>query len=484
MPLTNSGLKYYDHNVLRLKHETRTTYTAQVNRLISKLTEKIHEHTNLSVAKVVKAGSFAKHTILRKGEGRSVDVDVAFYLKGADPNSSVSGFNPDTQTFESVSQQIYDLLISLYPTKELGDFEIQKRAATVTFVGTGLDVDVVPIIEDPLNPTCGWQFGTDGSKVKTDVPGQLKFMKDRKDADALFRSLVRLIKQWRNHREVPGLKGYSIELITAYVLDRDGIGDSLEDRFCKVLLYIAQTGLNDTLSFPENTKPLGVFNDPVRIIDPVNSQNNVGSRITESEKQEIIATALTSWETAHYASVENKTVLWKEIFGPRFKVWDSMSATVAATTTYSVTDIENVMRNFGADLHMIAQSSNTRTRRDVDDLIHDITLMAKEECIDFVDVTLLSNGQEVRAVKYVINEDSSTLTSTRPGGVLWPSILGASLRIIVGGNSKWHSNPIATNRLYKTWGSTDVGTSHSQLATSSGRNFVSNGYGLERKDYQ
>ena len=64
------------------------------------------------------------------------------------------------------------------------------------------------------------------------------------------------------------------------------------------------------------------FSDPVVILDPVDSSNNVASRISEAERQEIVAAAKVAWETAHFASVENDNGVWKEIFGPRFKTED------------------------------------------------------------------------------------------------------------------------------------------------------------------
>lgn len=311
--MNDTELIFYDHNVLRLAQEDRTKYHGQVDRLIAALTKAIHAETDFKVTRVVKAGSFAKFTILRRGEGRKVDVDVAFYLSDKDV---------DTEDLESLSDQIFKFLTSLYPNKSVEDFEIQKRAATVTFVGSGLDVDVVPIIQIPAKPDWGWQFGTDGSKVLTNVPGQLNFIAARKKKDKYFRSLVRMTKQWKHYMEVPGLKGYTIELLVAFLLDRDGAKGRLEERFTQLLCYIAQSGLKDVVSFPENSKPLGTFADPVKIIDPVNSYNNVAARITEEERAEIVRLATESWETAHYASEEADAEIWKELFGPRFKVND------------------------------------------------------------------------------------------------------------------------------------------------------------------
>lgn len=311
MPLTNTQLRYYDHNVLRLAQNKRSEYTEQVNRLIINLTKKLHEHTEFKVSKVRKAGSFAKHTILRKAEGRKADIDVAFYLRPRDVT---------VENYDGLCEEIHAFLISLYPTKHIEDFEIQRKAATVSFVGSGLDVDLVPVVEEPMNPEYGWQYGTDGSKTLTCVSCQINFVRKRKDVDVDFRTLVRLAKQWRHYNEIPGLKSYSIELLMAYLLDQHGVIGSLEERLRKFFLYIVQSDLAETVSFPENPLPLGSFSSPVVIVDPVNSQNNVGARITASERQTVITKANTSWEAAHYASIKDDLDVWKEIFGPRFKV--------------------------------------------------------------------------------------------------------------------------------------------------------------------
>lgn len=103
------------------------------------------------------------------------------------------------------------------------------------------------------------------------------------------------------------------------MLDTEGADGSIEQRFRRFLLYIAQSELKEIVSFPENGKPLGEFDDPVVILDPVCSSNNVASRITEAERKEIVAAAQAAWETANFASAENDHDVWKELFGPRFK---------------------------------------------------------------------------------------------------------------------------------------------------------------------
>jgi len=314
VPLTNTQIKYYDSNVLRLPADKRTEYHAQVDRLVVELGKTLKGRTDIKITKVLKAGSFAKYTILRKTNEDPVDVDLVLYI---------SGLDADTETLEEVTQDIYDALIKIYPTKSVEDFEIQRKAATVTFAGTGLSVDVVPVLEDPARPGYGWQFDIrDGTKTETNPPGQLKFVRDRKDADKEFRTLVRMGKRWRRHAELNALKGFTVELIMAHVLEVNGNAGSIEKRFRDFLLYIAQSKLQEEIRFPENAAPFPAFSNPVIIRDPVNSENNVAGRITEDERKEIVAAALEAWEAAHYASSEDDNSVWKEIFGPRFKTED------------------------------------------------------------------------------------------------------------------------------------------------------------------
>jgi tRNA nucleotidyltransferase (CCA-adding enzyme) len=311
MPLSNTELEYFDHNVLRLPREKRTEYHAQVDNLISELKSRITKSSKLKVAKVVKAGSFAKFTILRMLDGYPTDIDIVFYITGSDN---------DSKSYEELCNKIYDLLIETYPTKKVDDFEIGRRAATVTFIKSGLTVDVVPVLQHETNNDHGWQFDIQtGNKNLTCAPCHIKFVKDRKDKDKHFRTLVRLAKRWKHHQDVPGLKSFHIELIFAYLVDTKGPAENIEKRFRDFLLYLAR-GLSERIDFPENAgKPKVTFNNPVVIIDPVSPENNVASRITADEKVKIAEYASEAWEAANFASTHNSEAVWEEIFGRRFK---------------------------------------------------------------------------------------------------------------------------------------------------------------------
>jgi hypothetical protein len=314
MPLNNTQLRYYDYNVLRLPKDKRTEYNAQVDRLIDNLRKNVRDKTEIKITKVVKAGSFAKHTILRKTTEDPVDVDVVFYISGKDAT---------VETIETLTADITKLLEAQYPNKSVEDFTIQSKAATVAFVASGLSVDIVPVIQDEEASEYGWQYDIrDGSKTHTCAPCQVNFVYKRKQADPDFRTLVRLGKRWSRRAEVKGLKSFHVELLMAHLQDTLGKPTSIEQRFRDFLLYIAQSELKQIVSFPENGSSIPNFSHPVVIVDPVCDTNNVASRISEAERKAIVEAAREAWETANFASIENDDAVWKELFGPKFRTED------------------------------------------------------------------------------------------------------------------------------------------------------------------
>ena len=162
-----------------------------------------------------------------------------------------------------------------------------------------------------------------------------------------------------------------------------------------------------------------------------------------------------------------------------------MSQTRTASATYTVVDIERVVRRVKADLMMIADSTGAWTAAKAADYAHDIELLSKGGYLKWVDVTLLSNGVEVKAVRFEVDTDAGSLTTSRPGGVLWPKVAGASLRIILSYTDAYTDAVRETmkNKLKIGWVTSYDDTSHASLTCSGSRNYVSNSYGMQRKDW-
>lgn len=163
----------------------------------------------------------------------------------------------------------------------------------------------------------------------------------------------------------------------------------------------------------------------------------------------------------------------------------SQTQTATQTATYTSVDIEKVVRRVTTDLVMIAESSGAITADKARDYGHDIELLAKEGYIRKADVTLLSAGVEVRATCYEVNTAAGDLTSSRPGGALWPRVASPVLRVIVSYTPAYTDavDQKMAGKLRINWASTSTDTSHSALKASGGRDYASNAYGMQRKDW-
>ena len=315
MMLKDSQIKFYDTNTLKIDPEKRKEYLTQVDTLIEGLQEKIDSKTSLGVKKFIKTGSLKKGTSLRPRDDFPVDADIAVAL-------DVSEATKDD--IDTLHEKILELLIAMYPQKEESDFAVQPRTLGIEFRVSGLCVDLVPIIPIAEKPGYAWQPSSQGEPpVETNIEGQLAFIKARRDSDPSYRILVRLLKRWRNVKEL-SLGSFAIELILAYLLDTRGKASSLEEGISRFFLFVAQTQLKEKISFKENGTVKNYPSDPVVILDPVNSSNNVTRRITETERAEIVKEATAAWESISAASFngfKGETVeYWRNIFGRSFVI--------------------------------------------------------------------------------------------------------------------------------------------------------------------
>ena len=163
----------------------------------------------------------------------------------------------------------------------------------------------------------------------------------------------------------------------------------------------------------------------------------------------------------------------------------SQTRTASATQSYTVADIEEVVLNVKADLVMIADSTAGWTTEKARDYAYDVEVLAKAGYLKYVDVTLFSNGIEWKAVRFNVDTDAGSLTTSRPGGVLWPRVANPYLRIILGYTSDYtdSAREATKGKLRIGWTPTNEDTSHSYLTSSGGRNYASNSYGMQRKDW-
>lgn len=162
-----------------------------------------------------------------------------------------------------------------------------------------------------------------------------------------------------------------------------------------------------------------------------------------------------------------------------------MSYVESATETYSFVDVEIVIRRVTADLIMIANSTGAWTEDFARKVGHDVELLAKKGYLKWVDVTLFSYGVEQKATRFEVSTAAGGLSMSRPGGVLWPRVSNPDLRVVFGHTSDF--TPIAeamlANQLELSWTATSTDTSHASLKSGTGRDYASNAFGVQRKDF-
>ena len=169
---------------VNLPKDKADEYRAQAKRLRERLESYLDEHPDFTLRKMLLSGSLAKGTALRSLN----DIDVACYISGAEAPHEIAAAPgvPGGAAAQGV------------PELQPDQVKPQTYSVTVSFSGTGLDVDVVPILYDGDPEWYGNLVSQDdGSFLKTSIPLHLEFIRKRKDAQQThFAQVVRLVKFW------------------------------------------------------------------------------------------------------------------------------------------------------------------------------------------------------------------------------------------------------------------------------------------------
>lgn len=303
---------------VNLPKDKANEYREQAKRLREKVQGYLSEHPDFTLKKMLISGSLAKGTALRSLN----DIDIACYIAGADAPKDI------TKLLEYLAER----LRTAFPNFTADQVKPQTYSVTVSFKGSGLDVDIVPILyyDDP-----DW-YGKlvskqDGSLLETCIPRHLEFFRKRKaDNQVHFAQVIRLLKFWvRNQKqenEFFKFKSFMVELILAKLAD-DGLDFSdYPEAMQHFFTYIAKSNLTEIIAFTDYypIKEVKGHTEPLRIIDPVNPKNNAAKLYTTQQAQTIVEAALNAGDAidaALKATTKEKTIYyWQKIFGPSFNI--------------------------------------------------------------------------------------------------------------------------------------------------------------------
>lgn len=304
---------------VNLKGEDVKAHREQVRRLRDKLAEYIDAHPAFDLVKMLNSGSVAKGTALKTIN----DMDVAVYVEP----SNAPG---DEKT---LLQWLTDRLRDAYgDTMKPDQFVPQHHCVRVQFRGSGLDVDVAPVLYEGAADDRGYLITKDaGTRVLTSIPLHLEFIRARKDSyPKHFRQLVRLVKWWkriyaREHQNFK-FKSFMIELVLAHLFDKGFAADDYSKALLDFFAYIRRTGLKERIIFEDYYALADVpaSTDPIQIYDPVNPENNVASQYTEADRKALVEAAEDAADAIAFArratTKTDAVARWQMVLGPSFQV--------------------------------------------------------------------------------------------------------------------------------------------------------------------
>lgn len=322
-------LAAYAASKVNISSDDAAKRRTQVNHLRTRLESYIAAHPDYDLVKLRASGSTAKHTAIQRRRGEGSDADVAAYVRA----SSVGGV-------EAKESGLLDWLrarcMEVYgETKEADDFVISDHAVGITMHGSGLKIDVAPVLYTGEPEDRGYLITRQGDRVLTSVTLHLDFIQTRrKAAGPQYRELIRLLKAWvREAKRIDDqlrCKSFLVELIVAHLWDNGWNGEALAvdnypRAFQQVLSYVARTELGQPVVFTDcyAASAVSASQDPMQVWDPVNPNNNVARTYKDGDRQRLVTAATAALENVVWGSQAptkgEANDAWRNIFGPGFE---------------------------------------------------------------------------------------------------------------------------------------------------------------------
>ncbi len=320
MPIIeHSHIASFSEQRVNLASEKVKKYRKQVTDLLGRLENHISANPGFGLVKMLHAGSAAKGTALSNLN----DLDAAVYVEKEQAPIKDSELVP----------WIAERLRESNPNMQADQFDDkQPHCVKVYFRGSGLDVDVVPVLYEGAPDDRGYLIDKyTGDRMLTSIPLHLSFIRARKKAQPVhFAQVIRLLKWWVHQLKVEDdtfkCKSFMIELLVAHHAD-NGLDMSDYPKALEAILSdIARTGLENRIIFDDyyplsdvQTERTGI----IEIFDPVNPSNNIVDKYTIVDRDRIIQAAGDAGDAiaeAHYATTKARAVeCWQRVLGPSFR---------------------------------------------------------------------------------------------------------------------------------------------------------------------
>lgn len=321
MPIiTHTDIVSFAEQKVNLPAETVKKYRKQVTDLLDRLAAHIAQNPGFALVKMLHAGSAAKGTALSTLN----DLDAAVYVKKEEAPIS------DHELVPWIAQRLRESNPNMKP-EQFDD--TQPHCVTVRFNGSGLDVDVVPVLYEGAKNDLGYLIDKHtGERLLTSVPFHLEFIRKRKAANPVhFAQVVRLIKWWASQKKIEDesfkCKSFMIELLVAHHADQGLDLSNYPNALEKIFSYIVRMGLEERIIFDDYYSLSQVPSEnlgAIEIFDPVNSKNNITEKYSVSDRERLVKVADEVGDAiaeAYHATTKSRAVdCWQMVFGPSFPV--------------------------------------------------------------------------------------------------------------------------------------------------------------------
>lgn len=317
MQITHEDVRAFAEDRVNLPPPDAQRHRDQVNRLRDRLQAKIDADPEYGLMKMLHAGSVAKGTALRSVN----DLDVAVYVKAA----AAPDHDPD------LVRWLADRLAEANPLMDRDQFEENDHCVTVNFRGSGLNVDVVPVLYEGEPDDRGYLVRKyTRERVLTSIPLHLEFIRSRKKKYGRdFAQLIRLSKWWKR-TVVSGdadfrFKSFMIELLWAHLADGGLVLTDYPTSLERFFTCMVRTELTQQVAF---TDYIAADDIPARsaaaieVLDPVAPDNNVAGHYDDRDRVRIVDAAqdaLSALGEARFATTKGHAVdCWQSVLGPSF----------------------------------------------------------------------------------------------------------------------------------------------------------------------
>lgn len=323
----------FDKFILNIQPSKRDVaeVNLQVDYIVEQLQNIVASRDDFGIEKVLKAGSYARYTALRKVGNNGSDVDIVTYFTGTRAKKIYFG---------ELKGFICKILRDFYSSKSQVSIDNLRGNVRIKF-NNRLTIDVVPVIKDDIQGVSngGWFPYAYGSRHAnswqlTSVTCHSQFIirrtaKSKEMSEFVsFNKLVRLVKWWNNRQKQLRQPSILCELITAAAFDVYGVTNEWQSSLRQVFSFILEHQFLEPIVFDDyyDTNGLDLPSDQVIILDPANPRNNFARNWTERTRLAYLDRVQEAYDSMIEAQIyeldgdiENVVKMWCRVFGNSFR---------------------------------------------------------------------------------------------------------------------------------------------------------------------